>query len=101
MTGEVVWSDARQEGYMTLANLPANDPSEKQYQLWIVDPDRGDPQPIDGGVFDIPADADSAVIPIRNPLTVDKPSLFVITLEKPGGVVVSDQKVVVAVAEVI
>ncbi len=38
--GSVVWSDQRQEGYMTLTNLPENDPSKKQYQLWIVDSER-------------------------------------------------------------
>jgi hypothetical protein len=38
MTGKVIWSDALQEGYLTLTNLPVNDPAVKQYQLWIVDP---------------------------------------------------------------
>jgi hypothetical protein len=98
MTGKVVWSDRLQEGYMTLKNLPANDPASNQYQLWIVDPGR-DEKPVDGGVFDIPANATTAVIPIRNPLIVTDPQAFVITLEKPGGVVVSKQEVVVALAK--
>ena len=82
---------------MTLTNLPANDPRTTQYQLWIVDPDR-DEKPVDGGVFDIPTDGSTAVIPIRNPLVVMNPQAFVITLEQPGGVVVSKQEVVVALA---
>lgn len=98
MSGKVVWSDALQEGYMTLSNLPANDPGENQYQLWIVDPDR-DEKPVDGGVFDIPPGKETAVIPIRNPLAVKNPAAFVITLEQPGGVVVSKQEVVVALAK--
>lgn len=98
MTGNVVWSDELQEGYMTLTNLPANDPASKQYQLWIVDPDR-DEKPVDGGVFDIPAHVTTAVIPIRNPLAVTDPKAFVITLEQPGGVVVSKQEIVVALAK--
>lgn len=98
MTGSVVWSDELQEGYMTLTNLPANDPASNQYQLWIVDPDR-DEKPVDGGVFDIPSNAKTAVIPIRNPLVVTDPQAFVITLEQPGGVVVSKQEVVVALAK--
>ena len=98
MSGQVVWSDARQEGYMTLTDLPANNPTKNQYQLWIVDPAR-DEKPVDGGVFDIPAGAKTAVIPIRNPLAVTKPQAFVITLEQPGGVVVSKQEVVVALAK--
>ena len=83
---------------MTLTDLPANDPSAQQYQLWIVDPSR-DEKPVDGGVFDIPAGATTAVIPIRNPLVVKNPAAFVITLEQPGGVVVSKQEVVVALAK--
>ncbi|QTN31049.1 anti-sigma factor [Akkermansiaceae bacterium] len=98
MSGKVVWSDSLQEGYMTLASLPPNDPSRNQYQLWIVDPAR-DEKPVDGGVFDIPAGKSAAVIPIRNPLPVNKPQAFVITLEQPGGVVVSKQEIVVALAK--
>lgn len=96
--GEVVWSDSRQEGYMTLSNIPANDPAKRQYQLWIVDPAR-DEIPVDGGVFDIPAGASSVVIPIDAKLAVRNPAAFVITLEQPGGVVKSKQEVVVALAK--
>lgn len=96
--GEVVWSDLRQEGYMTLSRIPANDPARKQYQLWIVDPAR-DEIPVDGGVFDIPAGQDSVVIPIQAKLAVRNPAAFVITLEQPGGVVRSKQETVVALAK--
>jgi len=95
--GEVVWSDGKQEGYMTLSGIPANDPGQYQYQLWIVDPNR-DTLPVDGGVFDIPAGQDKVVIPIDSKLAVNKPAAFVITREKPGGVVKSGQEVVVAIA---
>lgn len=96
--GEVVWSDGKQEGYMTLSGIPANDSGKYQYQLWIVDPDR-DALPVDGGVFDIPAGQDKVVIPIDSKLAVLKPAAFVITREKPGGVVKSAQEVVVAIAK--
>jgi hypothetical protein len=97
MTGKVIWSDALQEGYMTLTNLPVNDPAMKQYQLWILDPKR-DEKPVDGGVFDIAATG-TVVIPIRNPVAVNEPQAFVITMEQPGGVVVSKQQEVVAIAK--
>ncbi len=97
MTGKVIWSDALQEGYMTLTNLPVNDPAVKQYQLWIVDPKR-DEKPVDGGVFDIPSTG-TVVIPIRNPVSVNNPKAFVITMEQPGGVVVSKQQDVVAITK--
>ncbi len=86
--GNVVWNDERQEGYMLLTGMPANDPATSQYQLWLVDPDR-DENPVDGGVFDIPADASSVVIPIDAKLAVNNPKVFAITREQPGGVVVS------------
>jgi anti-sigma-K factor RskA len=98
MSGRVVWSDKFQEGYMELTNLAVNDPSRNQYQLWIVDPGRAK-QPVDGGVFDI--DSSGTVrVPIDAKLAVRKPQAFVITLEKPGGVVVSEQETVVAISKV-
>lgn len=98
ISGEVIWNDALQEGYMSLASLPVNDPTQNQYQLWIVDPVR-DEFPVDGGVFDISSSTGPAIIPIRNALQVNKPIAFVITLEQPGGVVKSKLEVVVAQAK--
>ncbi len=88
VSGDVVWNDERQEGYMLLTGMPVNDPVTSQYQLWVVDPDR-DVNPVDGGVFDIPPGASTVVIPIDAKLTVDDPVAFAITREQPGGVVVS------------
>ncbi len=96
--GDLVWNDERQEGYMSFASLPVNDPTKNQYQLWIVDPKR-DELPVDGGVFDVTAGSGPVIIPIRNALPVSQPTLFVITLEQPGGVVKSKQEVVVAIAK--
>jgi anti-sigma-K factor RskA len=87
VTGDVVWSDRHQSGYLRFANLPVNDRSVAQYQLWIIDPDR-DQHPVDGGVFDVTASGE-VVIPVQAKLAVDRPTTFAITLEKPGGVVVS------------
>lgn len=87
--GELVWSDERQEGYMRFEELAPNDPGVQQYQLWIVDPER-DARPVDGGVFDVPQRGRSPWIPIRARLDVRRPEIFAITLEKPGGVVVSE-----------
>lgn len=95
--GDVVWSDTRQEGYLMLTGLEANDASKSQYQLWIVDPDR-DEVPVDGGVFDIRPGRKSMTIPIRAALYVERPVAFVITEEQPGGVVVSKQERVAAIA---
>ena len=98
LTGEVIWNDEKQEGYMSLENLAVNDPTKNQYQLWIVDPER-DELPVDGGVFDITLKDGKQIIPIRNALAINKPVAFVITLEQPGGVVKSKQEVGVALAK--
>jgi anti-sigma-K factor RskA len=83
---------------MTLQGIPANDPQKAQYQLWIVDPTR-DEAPVDGGVFDIPADGSPVLVPIVAKLALKNPQAFVITLEQPGGVVKSKQEQVVALAK--
>ena len=87
VTGDVVWSQSRQQGYMRLANLPVNDPTRTQYQLWIVDPER-DKHPVDGGVFNVSA-LGEVIIPIQAKLLIRSPKAFAITAEQPGGVVVS------------
>lgn len=100
VTGEVVWSSDRQKGYMVFSGLPANSPTQEQYQLWIFDPTQSDKTPIDGGVFDIPQAADGRVIvPIDPKLHPEGPTLFAITIEKPGGVVVSDRSRLVLLAQ--
>jgi len=98
LSGDVVWADDSQSGYMRFNGLPPNDPTVAQYQLWIVDPER-DERPVDGGVFNIPAGAGEVIVPIQAALPVDEPVAFVITVEKPGGVVVSAQEIVAAIAQ--
>ena len=97
VTGDVVWNDDRQEGYLRLVGMPMNDPNISQYQLWIVDPDR-DANPVDGGVFNVPAGGDEVVIPIDAKLIVSNPDAFAITREQPGGVVVSDGPLLIVAA---
>lgn len=88
--GEVVWSPALQAGFLRLHGLPPNDPLESQYQLWIFDAKRPAEYPVDGGVFD--AQAGEFTVPIDAKLPVEAASLFAITLERPGGVVVSTRE---------
>jgi anti-sigma-K factor RskA len=96
MSGDVVWDPATQRGYMHFTGLAANDPSIHQYQIWIFDTTRDKRFPVDGGVFDVPANAVEVVIPIRATLMVRKPAAFAVTVEKPGGTVVSGREHVVA-----
>jgi hypothetical protein len=90
-SGDLVWSPALQEGFMRFRGLAPNDPSVQQYQLWIFDAARGEQYPVDGGVFDIAPGRDEVVVPIRPQLPISQAVLFAVTIEQPGGVVVSSR----------
>jgi len=97
--GDLVWDDQLQEGYMRFQGLAANDPDVFQYQLWIFDATRDERHPVDGGVFDVPPGSDEVIVPIRAKLPVGEPVLFAITVERPGGVVVSARERIALIAE--
>ena len=94
----MVWDPATQTGYMRIAGLPRNDPNVAQYQLWIFDGTRDERYPIDGGVFNIAGTRDGEVVAIHAKLKVAVPLMFAITIERPGGVVVSDRSRLAALA---
>lgn len=95
--GDVVWSNSAQKGFVRFSNLPVNDKAKGTYQVWIFDENQK--QPIDGGVFDA-NEAGEIIVPINAKLKVQKPVMFGVTAEKPGGVPVSDLKNVMAVAKI-
>ena len=96
--GDVVWSTASQRGFMTFRGLPVNDPSVEQYQLWIFDAEQDERYPVDGGVFDV-SDGET-IVEIDAKLEIKTPTLFAITVEKPGGVVVSSRERLPLLAQV-
>lgn len=97
-TGDIVWSDAKQAGYMRLSGLPVNDPNKETYQLWIFDETQDDKTPIDGGTFSVNS-AGEVIIPIDAKLQPRNTKMYAITVEKPGGVVVSKREKIVALAK--
>lgn len=100
--GEIVWSDQQQIGYASFVNLPANDPAKNTYQVWMFDATRDDKFPVDGGMFNISASQtdQSVILPLRPRVPVRDATLFAVTVEQPGGVVVSDRSQIVALAKV-
>ena len=98
-TGDVVWSDTEQAGVMRIEGLAANDPAVSQYQLWIFDEQRDERYPVDGGVFDVPVEGMEVLVPIQAAVQVERATLFAVTVERPGGVVVSDRERIVLVAQ--
>jgi anti-sigma-K factor RskA len=98
-SGDVVWDEAAQQGYLRIVMLSPNDPDEYQYQLWIFDSARDDRFPVDGGVFDIPAGTGEVFVPISAKLPVRHAVMFAVTVEKPGGAVVSSRERIALVAD--
>ena len=82
---------------MRFTGLRRNNPNVEQYQLWIFDARRDERYPVDGGVFDITHDG-AEVVAIKATLKVNVPLMFAITIERPGGVVVSDRSRIAALA---
>jgi hypothetical protein len=97
VTGDVVWDARTQTGYMRFVGLRRNDAAREQYQLWIFDGRRDQRYPVDGGVFDADG-SDEIIVPIRANVPVGAPLAFAVTLERAGGVVVSERERVVVIA---
>lgn len=99
MSADVVWDPATQQGYLHVTGLARNDPKLHQYQLWIFDGQRDQRYPVDGGVFDMPENSSEVVLPIRAALLVHDAKAFAVTIEKPGGAVVSARDHVVGLGK--
>lgn len=97
--GDIVWSSARQKGFMRFEGLPVNAHDLAVYQLWIFDTTQDERYPIDGGVFDISRTGE-VIVPIKAQIGVKQPVMFAVTVEKPGGVVVSKRERLLVVAKV-
>ncbi len=98
-TGDVVWNAKEQTGFMTFRGLAKNDPASVQYQLWIFDKSRDARYPVDGGVFDIDSESGDVVVAFHGRVPVGDANLFAVTVEKPGGVVVSKRERIVLTAK--
>ncbi len=97
--GDMVWSNSLQRGFARFRGLPVNDTATETYQLWIIDETQNEKTPISGGVFDVGGTGEITV-PINAQLIVKKPKAVAVTREKPGGVVVSKQDKIVAIAKI-
>ncbi|MEM9082724.1 MAG: anti-sigma factor [Planctomycetota bacterium] len=106
--GEVIWDPETNTGVMVFSGLSINDPKDSVYQLWIFDATRPGnvlsqfddgselapiltQRPIDGGVFSVGSEG-RVVVPINAKLDIKQAVAFAVTIEQPGGVVVSDRQ---------
>jgi hypothetical protein len=97
--GEMSWDPVAQSGVLRINGLAVVDPKKGAYQLWIFDARRDQRYPVDGGTFTIRDDKATTIVPVKAKLPVDEPTLFAITLEPPGGVVVSDRQRIMLTAK--
>lgn len=81
-TAVVLWDDAKQEGVLKVSDVPPNE-SDRDYQLWIVDPDQK--QPIDAGVFHV-EEKGVTKISFKPKAHVTEAKGFAVSLERKGGV---------------
>jgi anti-sigma-K factor RskA len=81
-----------------LRDLPALNPNQETYQLWIVDEAQNKKTPVSGGIFNV-GQAGEAIIPINAQLKIVKPKSFAVSKEKAGGVPVTKPDRIVAIAK--
>jgi hypothetical protein len=96
-SGELAWSAERQVGCAVLRGLAPNDPTQSRYQLWVVDAERGG-QALPSGLFDVARGAEQVEVELRPALRVGSAKRFLVSLERPDGVLVSRFDRIVAVA---
>jgi anti-sigma-K factor RskA len=76
-----VWDNERQNGVFIVRNLKSL-PSDKDYQLWIIDPKYK--SPVDAGVFQVDAKGNVRA-EFRAHEQIQTASQFAVTIEKKGG----------------
>jgi anti-sigma-K factor RskA len=83
-----VWDNERQDGVFIVRNLKPL-PSDKDYQLWIIDPKY--PSPVDAGVFQVDAKGNVRQ-DFRAKLPIQTANQFAVTIEPKGGATVPNTK---------
>jgi anti-sigma-K factor RskA len=86
-----VWDNERQDGVFIVRNLKPL-PSDKDYQLWIIDPKY--PSPVDAGVFQVD-DKGNVRADFRAKRPIQDANKFAVTIEQKGGSAVPNTKATV------
>ena len=86
-----VWDNDRQNGVFIVRNLKPL-PSDKDYQLWIIDPKY--PSPVDAGVFQVDAKGNVRQ-DFRAKMPIQTANQFAVTIEQKGGAAVPNTKAMV------
>jgi hypothetical protein len=89
----VLWDPVRQEGGLVAANLPPPAP-DKDYQLWIMDPQY--PDPVGAGVLTVGTTAGDVRILFKPDRPVAAAARFAVSLERKGGVPLAEGPIVLS-----
>lgn len=87
-----LWDVERQDGVLVVQNL-APQPADKDYQLWVIDPQHG--SPVDAGVFTVD-EKGNVRFRFKPKVSVKSADKFAVTLEKKGGVPAPQGQMVLA-----
>jgi hypothetical protein len=83
--GDIVWSSARQLGFLRLRGLIGDVPTQRQYHIWIVGSDISGNELINGGIFPLNPSTGEVILPIQANQFVQQPKMFVVSVEPSGG----------------
>jgi anti-sigma-K factor RskA len=78
-----VWDPTREQGVLSVSKLPALN-SNKDYQLWVIDPQY--PAPVNAGTFVVDPVTGDAHVVFRADKPVKTVAKYAVTLERKGGV---------------
>lgn len=78
-----VWNPTQQQGILKVEKLPAL-AADKDYQLWVVDPQYTNP--VDGGTFTVDPQTGEGRITFKSKQPIKDITAFAVTLERKGGV---------------
>jgi anti-sigma-K factor RskA len=87
-----LWDAERQDGVLIVQNLTPL-PTDKDYQLWVIDPQQA--APIDAGVFTVD-EKGNVRFRFKPKVSVKSADKFAVTLEKKGGVPAPQGQMVLA-----
>jgi anti-sigma-K factor RskA len=85
-SGDIVWSNGRQIGYLRLKRPAGDNPAQHhQYQVWIVGSDMSGKEIINGGIFAVNRTTGDLILPIQADQFVQQPKMFLVSVEPLGG----------------
>lgn len=88
-----LWDPDRQEGELAISHLPPL-PPDKDYQLWIVDPQYRNP--VNAGILAIGSTTSGARTPFKPDRPVPAAARFTVSVERKGGVPQAEGPIVLA-----